>query len=125
MLPEHGVHRKIGGHQRAAGAADREGSGEAEGSGAPVPPEEDEHVFGGVGDCPQPAAEVGRGKGGEGKRMNPLISSNCSLGDNLSPDPRQVVTLKLVSRNPNPMPSRRKFRANLRVVWVNPRRKAA
>lgn len=63
--------------------------------------------------------------GGEKTRVNaPHISSNCSLGDNLSPEPRQSVTLEIVWRNPDKKRGKRKFWPDLRIVGPQPKRAA-
>lgn len=48
-----------------------------------------------------------------------------SLADILSPSTGQIVPLKLVWNNPNPKPGKRKFRANLRLVYSAQPKRAA
>jgi len=60
--------------------------------------------------------------------MSDHNSSYCSLGANLSPSPGQVGPLKLAWSNPNKKQSRKKYWANLKLVWDakrGGRRKAA
>lgn len=126
MLSEYRVHSEIGGVEREHDAKGDKRSGEEKGDCEVVPPQEDEYVFGGVGDGEKSAEEVGDAEGSGGNRMNNGdISSYCSLGVKLTPSCSQVDTLKLVWKNANKKQSRKKFWANLKVVWVNPKRKVA
>ena len=119
MLSEHGVHIDFGGVEREHDQESDQRLGAEKGDREAVSLPSDQHVFSSMGDGSEHPAEVGGAEEGCGAdSMMGHNSSYFSLGVKLTPEPRQVDTpLRLVWSNPNKKQSRKKYWANLKLVW--------